>query len=320
MPSPFASLLRLILFGLFPASVTTMSVAAAFEQPRQVPLRPSDFVLLARDVTGADRIRQWEFADLTLDALLDAYVAELEASRRESRSTPEQRAKLARWQRGTAELIESLRRLRLRLAAGADLAVRLDSRQQVLLFVDGEAVVVSGPRAETEPEIERRIVERFCATNDCGPLAVAGADTLMGPPEEAGLWVLDQESPPAFEIGTELRFEFRGLAARDRKAQAALRTAEELRQLHDALQQALSQGYRVDWDRLSGSRPVGGSDRRVILNTQGAYLPLDLPHLARLRDADWKRIVTWLRRGGPGVGGVLAIRQADDLLGGLAGE
>ena len=319
MPLSVASFCRPVLcIAALMAPVAAPAPTMA-DRPRPVPLRPSNFVLLAQELVDADPIRQWEFADHTLAALADSYRAELLASHKESRSTVEQRTKLARWQRGTQAVIDSLRGLRLRLAAGAEVAVRVDSRQQVLLIIDGEVVVVSGPRAETESEIERAVVERFCATNDCSSLHTASADAAASP-AELGLWVLDQDSPPAFEIGDRLRFEFAELADRDLKAQAVRRAAEELGVLHDALQQAVSQGYGVDWDRLAESRPSTGPDRRVILNAEGTYLPLDLPHLARLGDADWQRVVAWLRRGGLSGGGVLAVRQADDLLRAASGE
>jgi len=288
------SILLTTLFVGFPAWAAPPATGPriSMRAPAQVP----QISELARYLISAGEDQQWEFAAITLDVLLDAYTHELQTSAADRASTPARRAKLARWQRATQGLIAQLQGARTRLGQGAPFSLYVDLRHQVLIIVEGQAIVVSGPRSGTEKEISAPVVQHYCAFNDCSFLQTEVAVEKETEPEVAGNWALDQRMRPAYEIGDALRCEFDTLADRNRKAQLCSQLGIELQRLVEALRRAISQGHEIDWERLAISPPNTGSGSSVIVNEEGAYLQIELQLLSRAERHDWQNMLDWLKQ------------------------
>lgn len=299
------------------AVAATPSPPPADQRHLQVKLRPSEFAELAQHVSVADETQQREFADIALDTLLNAFQHEVEVAQKERPSDAEQRHKLASWRRGTEAMVWRLQALRSDLDAGGALAIHVDSRYQVMIIVNGFAVLVSGPRIEIEPEIERQVVERFCAANDCNLLVgqLTEERAALGQAGESReLWVFRQDTGPLYQIGDLLQCHFATLADRDKKEAICRRLFDELKLFDSAVQQARAQGHRVDWGRLAGAALAEQGESRVVLNAEGAFVRLPLPLLARIRRDDWQRVVSWLRRDRTQPGAPLLIQNVSLLL------
>ncbi len=284
----------------------------------RIQLRPSAFAQLARQVSAAGEAQQREFAGIALDILLNAFQREVQVAQQERPRESEERQKLASWRRGTQAMVWRLQALRADLDAGGSLAIHVDSRFQVMILVNGDAVLVSGPRIEIEPEIERHVVERYCEANDCSVLEAGGqaAGSEMVPPGgRAALWVFQQDGGPSYQIGDWVQCRFGSLAQRDAKEAVCRRLLDELLLFDSALRQANAQGHRVEWDRLAGSLPAEQGESQVVLNADGAFVRLPLPLMARMGREDWQRAIAWLRRGSFPAGEPLLIQAADRLLG-----
>jgi hypothetical protein len=278
--------------------------------PAQIP-RISE---LARHLISAGEDQQWEFAAITLDVLLDAYTRELQTAADDSASTRERRAKLARWQRATQGLISQIQDARTRLGQGAPFSLYVDLRHQVLIIVEGQAIVVSGPRSGGEKEISAPVVQHYCALNDCSFLQTQGTAEKEAESEVAGNWALDQRMRPAYEIGDQLRCEFDTLADRNRKAQLCSQLGAELERLVEALRMAISQGHTIDWERLAISPPNTAPRSSVIVNEEGAYLQIELQLLSRAERHDWQNMLDWLRQRLNGHVGQLVISETGHYL------
>lgn len=277
----------------------------SMRSPAQVP-KISE---LARHLTSAGVDQQWEFAAITLDVLLDAYTRELQTSADDRASTPARRVKLARWQRATQGLIGQLQGARTRLGQGAPFSLYVDLRHQVLIIIEGQAIVVSGPRSGTEKEISAPVVQQYCAFNDCSFLQTEVAAEKVTEPKVTGNWTLDKRMRPAYEIGDALRCEFDTLADRNRKAQVCSQLGVELQRLVESLRQATSQGHALDWERLAILPPNAGTRSSVIVNEEGAYLQIELQLLSRAERHDWQNMLDWLRQKLDGYVGQLVISQ-----------
>ena len=260
---------------------------------RQVALRPSPLVTLARNLRTADEQLRSEFAVIALQALRDSYAHELEVSAQENPSSADKQAKLARWQRGTRDLISQLDVARDELALGAAVNLQVDATRQVILLVGARPVIVAAPSPSTEREIERVVVAQFCAFNDCGFL---DHEATASTPATAGVWSFSEGNRPAYAVGTDLRCEFTTLADRRRKEAQCARLWEELERLAAALAQARDQGNVIAWDATRLKPAAGGDDALLMINAQGAYLRLPLPLLSGVNTETWLRIVDWLRR------------------------
>lgn len=294
MRCPIKSCLSILLVA---ALMLTPAWAVPPPGPRittPTPTEPPALSVLARQLTTADLDRQWEFTAITLDVLLDVYSTELLTSAGEKASTSARRAKLARWQRATRGLINQMELARLKLAQGAQFSLYVDPRHQILIIVDGQAVVVSGPHASASDRVSAPILEQFCAYNDCSILRTTPAQETRPEPVHRGIWVLSQRTRPAYQVGDDLRCEFETLERRDRKADVCNRLADELRQLAAALQQAVGQGHAIDWQRLLKS-PPGSRHPYLVLNSQGAYLEPQLDLLNKAGSDGWQDMLEWLR-------------------------
>lgn len=258
------------------------------------PVKASPLSALARQLTTADQDRQWEFAAITLDVLLDVYTAELQDSAAEKASTSTRRAKLARWQRATRGLIDQIELARLKLAEGGHFSLYVDPRQQILIIVEGQTVVVSGPRASAEDRISSPVIEQFCAYNDCSILHEIPPQAEEAEGDLEGIWVLRQGNDPSYRIGGGIHCEFDTLEHGDRKAAVCQRLAGELFKLAAALQQAASQSQTIDWELLLNS-PPGTTKPYIVLNSDGAHLALELDLLRKAEKDDWRDMLTWLR-------------------------
>jgi len=278
-----------------------------------VSIQPPPLSILARQLTTADPDQQWEFAAITLDVLRDVYSRELLSSAGEKASTSARRAKLARWQRGTQGLINQIELARLSLAQGGRFNLYVDPRHQILIIVEGQTVVVSGPRASEDDQISSLVLEQFCAYNDCSILRTTV--TKEKEPESGlpGVWILRQRTRPSYQIGDDLRCEFDTLENRTQKAVICNRLASELSQFAAALEQAARQGHTIDWQRIL-RLPPASRHPYLELNSEGAYLEPDLDLLLKADGDNWQDAVEWLRHKIEGRPARLAIIRAGQFL------
>lgn len=284
---------------------------------QRIHYQPPPLAVLASAVQHADSGIQWDFVNITLEVLFETYRNELDDAAGERLRSESRRAKLARWQRATRDLVGRLEASRLRLLEGARFSVLVDRQQQVLILIDGQPIAVNAPRPESERELGHRVIEQFCAYNDCGMLE---SSTTRAATPASGLWVFDQYAPPAFEIDGIVRCQFADLTQRAHKAKICRSTAEEVAEFAEALRIARDRGYRVDWERLAQTQPSRTGAGEVVVNTDGAFVQLSTHMLSRIDRKDWQRLIEWLRLPDTRQKPVLVIRSTQRfVIGGLAG-
>ena len=284
--------------GLLLAGLLASNVAAA-QGNRIDPVlvhEPPAMARIASHLIASGSGDPWWFTAVTLQALLDAYAEELDRAALETPSTPARRAKLARWRSATRGLIGRLEDAQTRLGQGAAFSIQVDPRHQIVLLIDGQPIVVSGPRGGTESAISARVERDYCAYQDCSMLDDAAADAIREMIAAAGNWVLSQRRPPAYEIGDQLRCKFADIADRERKARTCAQLHRELQELLTGLQRANGRGYRIDWPQLALVPAITAPRVNVVVNGVGDYLPMTLPLLRAAGQADWASIRSWLQR------------------------
>ena len=311
MRLPVELQILIVLFSL----LATLSVPAApppggTRIATKAESNPSPLAELAAQLVSARQDQQWEFAAIALDVLLETYERELEAASREKASTRARRAKLARWQRATRGLVAQLHSSRLKLAEGAAFSLYVDPRGQILIVVDGQTVVVSGPRGMNDDEIAASILDQYCAYNDCSILVSDPGPVEARRPEASGTWLLSQQMRPRYQLGDDLVCEFDSIENRRRKAQVCEQLAAELDQLARALQQTINQGHPIDWQHMMQSPPKK-TRPYIVLNGKGDFLELPLKLLNRVEGDGWQDMLEWLRRGIDGTPRQLVILRAD---------
>jgi hypothetical protein len=277
----------------------------------EIILAPSALTVLARHLSDADPYQRLEFAQLTLDALIDAYHRELDTAMAERPSTQERRLKLARWKEATQALLSELSRARWRLSETAEVSVTVDGARQVIVFVDQKPVIVTASRPELDQLIAQSVVEQFCAFNDCSFLERERGTRPHRSRTVSGSWHLSGLERPVYEAGGKLHCVFADLTERIRKAAVCAQLLDQLLELHSALDETRRSGHRIDWRLMAAALPRNTGETVIRVNKGGAFLRLLLPLLTRLDAKDWEASVTWLKEGGTGA---LRVSQADRLL------
>lgn len=253
----------------------------------------SDLVRLARSLDIADPLQRFEFADAVLEVLQNSYRDELVSSGHAQSQNPERRAKLQSWRRGTQALLDQLETARLRLGEGAEVSISVDAQHQVLLFIDELPVAFSAPRPGTEIALERTVIARYCAFNDCAVLEGSPGDTLLDAP--SGSWSMGDRQTPGYALDNGFRCGFRDFARRDEKQQACEAAAAEATILLAALRQIADRGRSLDWQGLASDRRVNGPDIALYPLASGSPLQMALPRLAHLDQAAWASFTVQLR-------------------------
>ena len=294
---------------------TLLTPTLADLQPtRRIELKPGAFTVLAGSMSEADEGQRWAFADTLLDVLMSTYNDELQTSSITRLKDQKRRAKLQRWQSATRELVESLVDARLRLSEGSVAIVHVDAQQQVLLFIDEQTVAFSAPRPGTERLMEARVIEQYCAFNDCSVLDALNQDATRALKFQDGTWAMHDRRLPTFQIAGLLHCTFADFSDRARKQSACREAAAEAESLVDAITEALHSGYGFDWRDLAEGRTASGPDTLLRVNADGDYLRLGIPRLTQISDADWAELVRWLRRRIDTGSGTLHIEKAERLL------
>jgi len=237
--------------------------------------------LLAARLKDAPLELRADFALVALSELIEAYSQEADRARAELRRTGGN-SDLSRWVRAVDALILELQGLLD--ALGPDTPVQIMGRdaQTLYLIVDGNPVLLSGPRASDRAMLEQRVLERFCSRNYCDDLLEdhlpqAAASVTREPPPS---WRFSDQGGPVCTSGTGLELQFRSASDLRRKRELCTQVVAELNSLITALRDSISNGKPVDWEYLA-MHPDSGTDlQRVVLNAGGDYLLLPLPSLS----------------------------------------
>ena len=159
--------------------------------------------------------------------------------------------------------------------------VGLAPDNSVNLVVGNTPVELSGPRPQDQAALERRVIEHFCALNDCQRW-IEAPPPRAGPPGAAATpsWSFSEAAGPVCSSDDGLEFHFDTAKDLRRKREACARVITELRTLAAEIQRHKQRGLFVDWDALALHRLPGGDQHRVQLNRDGDAFQAYLPSLA----------------------------------------
>lgn len=248
-------------------------------------LRPARSVhMLAAHLKDAPLEERADFALAALSELIEAYSRETAGARAELRRTGGNRD-LSRWVRAVDGLILELQALLDALSPETPVQISERDAETVYLIVDGNPVLLSGPRTSDKAMLDQRVVERFCSRNYCDdlfedelPHATALA-TLESPP----LWRFSDQGGPVCASGNGLELQFRSASDLRQKREICTRVVAELNSLITALRGSVSDGKPVEWNYLAIHPDAGTDLQRVMFNAGGDYLLLSLPSLSSLQ-------------------------------------
>lgn len=248
----------------------------------------TSFAELLADLHHAPSEVRVELAEIALDELALAYRDVADKARQDSRRQPDNRD-LARWSRSVEALADEMDRLAGTVYSANTVDWLIGPDRSLTFHIDGRPVPVTGPRPNEQKQLERRILQRFCATHLCAASEFALFDNpaaalpTPAPRAAAPTWRFSQYAGPICETDSGLEFQFSSTADLQRKRLACAALVDELNGLVLRLAEAAARHVDIDWSELAVRPDTTGSSggrHRVILNYHGDELQLALPHLA----------------------------------------
>jgi hypothetical protein len=146
-----------------------LCIAIAFEAGA-AKKEPAYFLdQLALDLKDAPGPVRADLAFAAISELAAAYGLESRLARQEIQRQAGQR-KLKRWALAVERLAFELEELAQSVTAQSTVHIRIGPGNNLYLIVDDKPVVISGPRADDQTDLEKRIVSRFCSLQPCQQL------------------------------------------------------------------------------------------------------------------------------------------------------
>lgn len=263
--------------------------------PRQLHAEPSPLARVIDGLQQAPQEARRALAMLIVEALVEAYEAELDQALRERMRDASGQRKLTRWHQAAAPVLSDLRIAQANLYAARMVELHADRHGQILLLIDGRPLWVAWPRVTVQSRLEREVAAAFCRDHHC-PTEDAGASGQAAAQGLGvqGTWVLSQGRPPGWQTSDGLRCEFPDLSGRAAREAICQELVIDLRALAAALQAALRSGERIDWVHLSLQPDVAGDRHRIVVTERGDYVVVAVPALAA-NPVDWAEARRWLR-------------------------
>lgn len=223
-----------------------------------------------------------------MESLAAAYETELDLARQDNPATHTGQPGLSSWYHATAWTLDEVRRAQAALYGARTLDIHIDTRDEIMLLIDGHPVLVTWPRPAAQRDRETALAAAFCRLHACPDddetAAVARqAETLQGN------WVFEQLRPPAWQSDTGIRCEFHGSSERAEQERICGALVVDMQALAAALTIAVRRGEHIDWTRINLRAEHNGSRHAITVNARGDYITAYIPALAT-QPIDWHEV------------------------------
>jgi hypothetical protein len=270
---------------------------------------------LAAALDDAPGTMRADFAFVAISEMVVDYNEEADRARREARSHARLRD-LGRWAVAVDSYAAKLTLIANSVTPDTPVKVAIGADNSISLDIDGTLVLVSSPRVRGQTAFEQRVLERFCTLYPCDDLIAdyLPAQTTVIPSDTETHWSFSQQAGPTCSTADGLEFQFRAMTNIGEKRKACDNIVKELNALAAALAWNLSNGNRIDWNRLAIHALPGGEEHQVELTGGGDTIRLPLPALAETSRL-FELVRPWLAAkvgGQPGYR--LVIINADELM------
>jgi len=257
--------------------------AGAVQPAPVIPLAPatSQINRLAAALDAAPEAMRADFAVAAIAEMVVDYNEEANRARREARSHARDRD-LGRWAVAVDTYATQLTLIANSVTPETPVTVAIGADNSISLEIDGTPVLVSSPRVREQSAFEQRVLDRFCTLYPCDDL-IAGyrpSQTVVTTTDTETYWSFSQQAGPTCSTGDGLEFQFQDMTKIGEKRKACGNIVSELNALATALAWNISNGNRIDWNRLAIHALPGGEEHQVELTGGGNTIRLPLPALA----------------------------------------
>jgi hypothetical protein len=233
----------------------------------------------AQSVAASTPEIQADFATSGLSELAEVYMAEADLARKQAAELDRKGRKLLGWSRAVDQYANQLMLVMEDIKLGFPVQLIHSKAESLTVRVAGRAIILSHPRADQQTALEQRILQHFCARNDCQALT-ANAEPAVPIPVTASrvvpAWTFTDSGPVCAHEGIQVRFSNTQYLARYRATCQQL--LQEAMTLADEIAWQQRHGVTVQWSILL-VRPIPHRPEHLVqLNESGdsilAVLPL----------------------------------------------
>jgi hypothetical protein len=263
------------------------------------------------DASDADR---QAFAVVALEEMAQVYIEEVDSAY----PIGDDRAAW-RWRSGAQAYARQLQGLAARIDRGTLIDIYVEPIDTVRLRIDDTQVMLTSPRIIDSTPFDERIVQRYCADNDCEvlraaeaarPIASAAAD------DRRATWTFSDRGGTVLQTESGIHFAFADTVELQSRKRLCLDFVGELELLARHLQYHRGRGVPIDWNLLRIGADAPSGEQRVLLNRYGQSILLPLPILERARQG-LEVVKPWLMAQADGRRVQMAPIPAQRLLAGL---
>jgi len=237
---------------------------------------------------------QAAFASIAITELAEVYMAEADLARKQAGRSSE-RAKLLGWSRGVNQLAAQLSLVLEDIEQGYPVDMSVTNGAAASVAVAGKTVILTHPRAGQQAAFEQRILQEFCARNDCGLLTVQDAGPEPIPVSVSTvrpLWSFTDSGPVCSHQGIQVRFD--GVQNVARRRGVCEQFLQEATTLANELVWQRRHGVTVEWGNLM-IRPTPQRPEHLLqLNAAGDSILATMPLIYGSPDL-LRHITPWLQ-------------------------
>ena len=273
-------------------------------EAEEVNLSRSKLMQLALHLDVADATLQYDFAQIALLEMYNTYQYELDRSYTDPPKTAQRKKDIYSWRFGMRSYLETLASYLQLMDSGSPLHYFVSDQNKIFLMIDDVPLIVSGPNAGADKEIERNIVQLFCQQYDCreyfeqthyaqesGELSQTLADKDI-----FGQWSFNSKLQAVYTVSNGLVFNFDSMKDRYKKEQWVITVSQELALIMEKLQQSKEKHIQIHWPSLFLSElPLTDKAYKLVLNQKNDFIKINLPILAQHHSL-FLQLIPWIKR------------------------
>lgn len=239
-----------------------------------------------------------EFAAIALTNLSEAYRAEAQLARAETRATGH-KAKLGGWSAMVDYYSRQMPLLLADIELGLPVYLTLGDEQSLVITVADRTVIVSPPRLSQQSAFEHTILSDFCRIHSCEQfLPATGTAAALESSSVAMVavrpsWSFSTQGPVCSYQGINVRFESQKNLANSR--QICKQFFNEVMTLTDELAWQQRHGVAIEWEDLDVQAAPHRSEHMVALNAIGDAVLVAIPLLHRSPEL-LQQVLPWIRQ------------------------
>ena len=285
----YARLVVFCFFILFSSSVFAL----------EINLSRSKLVQLAQHIDADDLEKHYYFSQIALLEMYDTYRYELERSLTQSVSTMEKMAKIRHWRFSVHSYLETLNEYLYLMDSGVPISYFISPQDKIFLLIGDVPVIITGPNAGADKQIEHNIVEQFCLRYNCQNYFASRdspAEKILFTELLSSEWSIRSRNQVSYVLDNGLTFNFSSMNNRPEKELWANKLSTELNVILKNLHRAKEKGKTTEWSLLMiAPLPLTDNAYKLVINFQQDFIKISLPILGEKPEL-FNSLIPWLKK------------------------